>query len=217
MEPLTRKEVLLARIRAALGGHGETGAPGGVPGQLLPDPGTTPERVALFRERFEGTGGTFLEAPSPEAVLPVLGETLRVAGVATLVFSNGDEPAVRMGEALVPLGPFRIASLEELRRPDPPVTAGIQTAEFAIAETGTIVQTSRGGKTLLPGLLTDFHVALLSPGMICARMEECLRALSADPPRNISLITGPSRTADIELTLTIGVHGPRGVIAILLP
>lgn len=214
---MTRKEALLARIRAALGGHGGAGAPGSGPEPVLPDQEPGPERVALFRERFEGTGGTFLAAPSPEAVLPVLGETLRMAGVLALIFPEDDELAVRLGEALVPLGPFRIASPEELRRPDPPVTAGIQTAEFAIAETGTIVQTSRGGKTLLPGLLTDFHVALLSPGMICAGMEECLQALSADPPRNISLITGPSRTADIELTLTIGVHGPRGVIAVLFP
>lgn len=214
---MTRKEVLLARIRAALGGHAGAGAPGGGPVPGLPDPAHGPERVALFRERFEDTGGTCLEGPSPEAVLPVLGETLRMAGVPALIFPEDDEQAVRLGEALVPLGPFRIASPEELRRPDPPVTAGIQTAEFAIAETGTIVQTSRGGKTLLPGLLADFHVALVSSGIVCAGMEECLRTLAADPPRNISLITGPSRTADIELTLTIGVHGPRGVIAVLLP
>lgn len=211
---MTRKETLLARIRAALGGHAAAGARGNIPETVLPDRG---ERIALFRERFEGTGGSFLEGPSQEVVLPVLGETLRMAGVAALIFPEEDDQAVRLGEALVPLGPFRIVSPEELRRPDSPVTAGIQTAEFAIGETGTIVQTSRGGKTLLPGLLTDFHVALVSPGIVCAEMEECLRTLSADPPRNISLITGPSRTADIELTLTIGVHGPRGVITVLLP
>lgn len=211
---MTGKETLLARIRAALGGHAGAFDPGSSPERVLPDPG---EQVALFRERLEGTGGTFLEGPSPEAILPVLGETLRMAGVAALIFPEDDEGAVRLGEGLVPLGPFRIVSPEELRRPDPPVTAGIQTAEFAIGETGTIVQTSRGGKTLLPGLLTDFHVALVSTGIVCAETEACLRTLSADPPRNISLITGPSRTADIELTLTVGVHGPRGVIAVLLP
>lgn len=217
MEPVTRKETLLARVRAALGVHAGAVGPGGDPASMPQDPGSGRERIALFRERFEETGGTFLEGPSPEAVLPLLGDTLRMAGVLALNFPEDDERAARLGQALVPLGPFRIASAEELRRPGPPVTAGIQTAEFAIGETGTIVQTSRGGKTLLPGLLTDVHVALLPSGIFCAGMEECLRTLSADPPRNISLITGPSRTADIELTLTIGVHGPRGVIAILLP
>jgi LUD domain len=211
---MTRTETLLARIRAALGGHAGAGGPGFGSEPVFPDPA---DRVSRFRERFEDAGGIFLEGPSPDSVLPVLGETLRTAGVVALTFPGNDGQAIRMSEALVPLGPFRIASPEELRRPDPPVTAGIQTAEFAIGETGTIVQTSRGGTTLLPGLLTDVHVALLSPGIVCAGMEECLRTLSADLPRNISLITGPSRTADIELTLTIGVHGPRGVIAVLLP
>jgi len=217
VEPVTRKETLLARVRAAL--HRHAGADLPPPGRkpALPDPGTAQGGAALFRERFESAGGTFLEAPAHEAVLPVLGETLRMAGITALIYPADDEGAVRLGEALVPLGPFRIVSGEELRRADPPSTAGIQTAEFAIAESGTIVQTSRGGKTLLPGLLTDFHVALVPSGIVIDTPEECLRALSEDPPRNISFITGPSRTADIELTLTIGVHGPRGVIAVLLP
>jgi len=217
MEPVTRKETLFARVRAALSRHADAEVP--APGRptVVPDPGAATDRVALFRERFQSAGGIFFEAPSPEAVLPALGETLRTAGVTALIFPADDERAVRWGEALVPTGPFRIASPEELRRPDPPATAGIQTAEMAIGETGTIVQTSRGGKTLLPGLLTDFHVALIPSGIVCDTPEECLRALSEDPPRNISLITGPSRTADIELTLTIGVHGPRGVIGVLLP
>lgn len=217
MEPVTRKETLLARVRAAISRHADAETPGPDRSPAIPDPGAATDRIALFRERFQSAGGTFLEASSPEAVLPALGEMLRAGGVTALIFPADDERAVRLGEALVPTGPFRIASPEELRRPDPPATAGIQTAELAIGETGTIVQTSRGGKTLHPGLLTDFHVALIPSGIVCDTPEECLRALSEDPPRNISLITGPSRTADIELTLTIGVHGPRGVIGVLLP
>jgi len=217
VEPVTRKETLLARVRAALPRHADAEIPPSGRFPAVPDPGVAAGGVALFRERFQSAGGNCFEAASPEAVLPALGETLRASGVTALIFPADDELAVRVGEALVPAGPFRIASPEELRRPDPPATAGIQTAEMAIGETGTIVQTSRGGKTLLPGLLTDFHVALIPSEIVCDTPEECLRTLSEDPPRNISLITGPSRTADIELTLTIGVHGPRGVIGVLLP
>ena len=215
MEPVTRKEVLLARVRAALRRHGGAGPPDGAAARVPPEPAGGPERISLFRNRFEAIGGTFLEGASPEAVLPALAQALRAEGVTSLLFPRGDDAARILGETLAIVGPFRIVSPDELRRPLLPVTAGIQTAEFAIAETGTIVQTSRGGKTLLPGLLTDIHVAILFPGIFHAAMEECLEALSADPPRNISCITGPSRTADIELTLTIGVHGPRGVIAVL--
>ena len=80
----------------------------------------------------------------------------------------------------------------------------------------TLVQTSREGRSQLPGLVSDVHVALLAPDRFVDAMEDWLETLSTDPPRNISLITGPSRTADIELTLTVGVHGPRKVIAVLL-
>jgi len=48
------------------------------------------------------------------------------------------------------------------------------------------------------------------------RLDDCLAPLLDDPPRNISFITGPSRTGDIEQTLTIGAHGPKKVIAVLL-
>lgn len=215
MEPLSPKEELLASVRAALRRSGRS-MPAGEAG---PGPGPAPagERAALFRRKLEEAGGTSLAGPSIETVLPALAETLRLAGVSSLFFPDDDPGARSLAEALAPYGPFLIVPPGEVRQPLPPVTAGIQTAEFAVAETGTIVQTSRGGKTLLPGLIPDVHVALVPPQGVVGAMEECLEALCADPPRNISLITGPSRTADIELTLTIGVHGPGRVIALLAP
>jgi L-lactate dehydrogenase complex protein LldG len=137
--------------------------------------------------------------------------------VTALFFPGDDTGARTAAEALAPFGPFTLVSSAEARVPSPPQTAGLQTAEFAVAETGSIVQTSRGGKTLLPGLLADVHVALLAPGVFIERLEECLAAFAEDPPRNISFLTGPSRSADIEQTLTIGAHGPRKMIAVLLP
>lgn len=215
MEPVNAKAGLLGRVRASL--RGRAGAHGAETGsvRLRSAPASGRERIVLFRRRFEEAGGTFLSGPSAEAVLAPLAETLRMAGVTALLFPDDDPGAAALAGALVPYGPFLIVPAAEARQPLPPVTAGVQTADLAVAETGTIVQTGLGGKTLLPGLLPDVHVALLSPGIVAADLEECLEALSADPPRNISLITGPSRTADIELTLTVGVHGPGVVIAVL--
>jgi L-lactate dehydrogenase complex protein LldG len=96
------------------------------------------------------------------------------------------------------------------------VTAGFRTAEAGIAETGTIVETSAGGRTLLPGLLSDVHVALLPAASVVDRMDEALAPFRADPPRNISFCSGPSKSADIEQTLTVGAHGPRKIIALLV-
>jgi len=56
--------------------------------------------------------------------------------------------------------------------------------------------------------LAAHHVAILSADNIYESLDQFFSTLGDSPPTNITLETGPSRTADIELTLTIGVHGP---------
>jgi L-lactate dehydrogenase complex protein LldG len=174
------------------------------------------DRVALFAERFTAAGGVLLRG-QVEKALSDLGETLRAEGVTALFFPEGDAAAREIAEALVPFGPFRLTTGAEVRGGSAAVTAGFRSAEAAIAETGTIVETSAGGKTLLPGLIADVHVSIVPLGSVVARMEEALAAFTADPPRNISFLSGPSKTADIEQTLTVGAHGPKKAIALLLP
>jgi len=216
VEPVKGKDDLLRRVRTALHGRQCT-VPAGGPIPVHRGAGSSAERIDLFRSRFENLGGTFVSGASAESAARPLWEALRAEGVTALLVPEDDPAARSLADALVPLGPYKIAAPDEIRQAAPPPCAGIQTAEYAIAETGTLVQTSGRGKTLLPGLITDVHVALLSPAAFIDRMEECLAALAHNPPRNVSFITGPSRTADIELTLTIGAHGPRKVIAVLLP
>jgi L-lactate utilization protein LutC len=78
----------------------------------------------------------------------------------------------------------------------------------AIAETGSLICSSQGGKTVQAGLLPDHHLALVSSERIYETLDDFFSTIGDPPPTNITLETGPSRTADIELTLTIGVHGP---------
>jgi L-lactate dehydrogenase complex protein LldG len=217
--PVDPKAALLSRIRAALGSRVDRRPrnPLAEPDVPPAGPGAGPAGVAGFREQLEAQGGTVLEGPVLDPLLPDLAEALRREGVAALLSPKDDGPARAVAEALVPFGPFAIAGEDDVRQAEPPVTAGIQSAESAVAETGTIVQTSRGGRTLLPGLLTDVHVALLSPDAVVPRLEDALGGLAGDPPRAVSLITGPSRTDDIEMSPTAGVLGPRKVIAVITP
>ena len=96
---------------------------------------------------------------------------------------------------------------------------GLTTAQAAIAETGTLVLESNEERHRLVSLLPPVHVAFIDAANICATLGEALREVVRKGPmgmsRAITFITGPSRTADIELTLTIGVHGPKELYVIV--
>jgi L-lactate dehydrogenase complex protein LldG len=99
---------------------------------------------------------------------------------------------------------------------------GLTAADYAIAETGTIVLSSDEPNALLVSLLPPVHIALLRSAQVAGTLDGVISRLSrerinrADPSRSITLITGPSRTSDVELVLSIGVHGPKELHVIIL-
>ena len=84
------------------------------------------------------------------------------------------------------------------------------------AETGSIISTSQGGKPVQAGLLPSHHVAIVSSSNILETLDGYFAGRAENVPTNITVETGPSRTADIELTLTIGVHGPDRLSIVLI-
>ncbi|NOY12674.1 MAG: lactate utilization protein [Deltaproteobacteria bacterium] len=98
--------------------------------------------------------------------------------------------------------------------------AGVTSACFAIADTGTLVLESTAEDVRLASTLPARHFVLLDRRKIVAdglAAVEPLRRMHQQQPRNyIAYITGPSRTADIERVLTIGVHGPKQLYILLL-
>jgi L-lactate dehydrogenase complex protein LldG len=94
-------------------------------------------------------------------------------------------------------------------KPDPSLKVGLTGADAAIAETGTILVTSGAGRPLTASLLPDIHIAVLHASQIAWSLEEVLHDGRVADVSAAALITGPSRTGDIEMTLTIGVHGPK--------
>lgn len=96
---------------------------------------------------------------------------------------------------------------------------GISVASAGVAETGSLVMLSGADSPVSLSFLPEHHVVVLETGAIVRDMEalwERLRATADFPPRGVHLITGPSRTADVEQTLQIGAHGPRALLVILL-
>jgi L-lactate dehydrogenase complex protein LldG len=99
--------------------------------------------------------------------------------------------------------------------------AGVTGVNFAIADTGTLVLESTAEDIRLVTTLPPKQFALLDPAKIVADGIEAVKPLrqfhQRDPRNYIAYITGPSRTADIERVLTIGVHGPKELFILLVP
>lgn len=102
---------------------------------------------------------------------------------------------------------------------------GITGADYAIADSGTLVLFSAPGKQRLASLIAPVHVAILESRNILHNIFQLFQIAKCDynpnteakdPPACLTFITGPSRTADIELNLTLGVHGPKQLHTLIL-
>jgi L-lactate dehydrogenase complex protein LldG len=93
---------------------------------------------------------------------------------------------------------------------------GITAVDYALADTGTLVLITGAGRARSVSLLPPVHVAVLKPQQIISGLDELIPLLNVELASAVVFITGPSRTADIELTLVVGVHGPQELHVILL-
>ena len=114
-------------------------------------------------------------------------------------------------EAYFPAGlipALRLGGIQVQSTPDPALRAGLTGALAGIAETGTLVLPGGDGRPQTASLLPEIHFAVLRQADLVQTLVEALRLPGLRDFPTIVLVSGPSRTADIEMTLTIGVHGP---------
>ncbi len=99
------------------------------------------------------------------------------------------------------------------------VNIGITEANFAIAETGTIVLISNENQPRSVSLIPPIHIAVMKSDIIVENLDQLFFLVqnSSEPTSCMTFITGPSRTADIELNLTLGVHGPKELFVVIHP
>ena len=98
------------------------------------------------------------------------------------------------------------------------VTDGVTGAVCGVAETGTLILTSGPDSPTTLNLLPDTHIVVLSTDSIVGSYEDGWDLLRArgELPRTVNMITGPSRTGDIEQTIQLGAHGPRRLHILLV-
>jgi L-lactate dehydrogenase complex protein LldG len=98
------------------------------------------------------------------------------------------------------------------------VDIGITSADYALAETGSLMILTESGESRLLSLLPPCHIAVIERSRIVENLEEFL-TLHPEPTAGSSgmvIITGPSRTADIEMLLVRGVHGPGEIHVVII-
>ncbi|HSL46124.1 MAG TPA: lactate utilization protein, partial [Anaerolineales bacterium] len=92
--------------------------------------------------------------------------------------------------------------------PDAALRAGVTKAICGLADSGSILITDGEGDPLKASLLPEIHIAILCVSKILPTLADALPLPIVQRSRAAVVITGPSRTADIEMSLTIGMHGP---------
>jgi L-lactate dehydrogenase complex protein LldG len=168
----------------------------------------------LFKQNLESVDGHCIIAKNDTDIADALSRIITDRNGQRLAIS--DNPEV---ERLLQLTDLEIEELgiapdaHDIFRFD----IGISTAQAAIAETGTLVLDSSHERHRVASLVPPVHIAIVDASRICETLAEALtllRTKKAISPA-ITFITGPSRTADIELTLAIGVHGPQELYVII--
>ena len=177
----------------------------------------------LFADRLaEQTGQTHFVSDEHQAA-KIIQKIIAERRVATIVKTSlSDELNLELSSIFPALGVEEIAaSADDFVLQVSKADAGITTATFAIAETGTLVEIVNDDRERLISSLPPIHIALVRARDIVPSLDDAAPRLNQVYLSGISnsivtFISGPSRTADIELRLVLGVHGPHEVHAIVL-
>ena len=176
--------------------------------------------VALFKQKLEAVGGHCFVAETDQEITAQLAKIIsglidKSLPARRIVRSDAPMLDRLLKQTDIDVDPISACSNSEMFGYD----IGLTTAQAAIAETGTLVLESESERHRLVSLVPPVHIAIIDAANICLTLGEALETVRRAGPAGMSptvtLITGPSRTADIELTLAIGVHGPQELYVIV--
>jgi len=211
---LTSRESVLNKVRNALGR-----SPGQPPPPLSPPFVRVPAsdaaiNVDRFVCSFEKLAGKTFRVAAPGDVARAVGGLL--AGKRAIA-SNA--PFLReCGVLQLPGVESGLIRRDQLRAACATADIGITSADYVLADTGTLVMLSSPQEARLISLLPPIHLAIFSSERILSGLDELLTVVPkpAEQSSAMVLITGPSRTADIEQILVRGVHGPGEIYAVIV-
>lgn len=220
------REQMLRRIREAV-------AAGNRAGHACPLPerggvgyqGAGPDPVARFAEELTAAGGQAHLVPDRAAARAVVLQLLQERSVRRVLLGRGSFLDTVGLDGALRAGGFEVEAVDALpadgtRGAFFAADAGVSGVDYLIAETGSLALLSRPDQPRSLSLLPPVHIAVAGREQILPDLFDLFAtplAASADSlPSSVSLITGPSKTGDIELRLVTGVHGPGEVHVVLV-
>lgn len=214
---ISARDAILARLRLA-----PAGAPAPLPdlsGWHGVDAENAAARVARFRANIEAAHAEVHDCGEndwPDLLLRIAA----AKGLRTLLFAPHTPHGIRLA-ARKPAAPQLVAYDRPAAAWKPEffdgIDAGFTAAKSAVAATGSLILWPDAHEPRLMSLVPPVHFALLDADAIHANLAAAMRAerWSAGMPTNALVISGPSKTADIQQTLAYGAHGPRELVVLL--
>ncbi|MDZ4859571.1 MAG: lactate utilization protein [Candidatus Hydrogenedentes bacterium] len=185
--------------------------------------GSNPAVVEMFSRAFETVAGIAHTARTDADIAHIVGTIAREKQARRIALAGLD---TGVAAAIV----AECSGIEVLSQPYPADTlpaaidqaqVGVTGISFGIAQTGTLVEVSTNDAVRLVSALPRTHIGIVRASELVECYEDAaprIRALFAENPAAcvVSFMSGPSRTGDIELKLTLGVHGPESAHAIVV-
>jgi L-lactate utilization protein LutC len=219
------RDALLATVRAAVAAGNQAGRVPALPtGRRVGYQGAGPNAVTRFAEELRNAGGQcHVVSQHEEAIQRVVESAMRANANKAVLGKSDLLTRLRLATALHERG---VETWEESAAPPQnskgvlfAADVGITGVDALIAETGSIVLASRPGQARSPSLLPPVHIAVAERSQLVPDLFDMfdLQFRPENPiPSCLTIITGPSKTGDIELRLVTGVHGPREVHVVLI-
>jgi L-lactate dehydrogenase complex protein LldG len=209
--PLMSRDNILHRIRTAVGRSAGQPVSDPPPVRLRVPDVDLETRVDSMIARVDALAGVACRTADPCVVVAsaIEGKTAVAANSPYLAgWGITSLPGVRTG----------ITDREELQELCAAVDVGITSADYALADTGTLVMLASPREARLISLLPPAHIAVVPRSRILTGLDELFSILPrpAEQTSSMVLITGPSRTADIEQILVRGVHGPGKIMVVIV-
>ncbi|HEY0460448.1 MAG TPA: lactate utilization protein [Pyrinomonadaceae bacterium] len=168
--------------------------------------------IENFQQNLEFVGGNFFLVYEETEAAEILFSIIREKAARKIAISDSPLVGKITGYLKIDAEFIENAPADILFESD----LGFTSAQWAIAETGTLVLESESERHRLTSLVPPVHVCVLEAKNIRQTLGEILEILQTRLSRTITFVTGASRTSDIELTLAIGVHGPGELHVILI-